>query len=127
MYMLGLLMGWMLEHEAVALAACMQGAYLVAASLDWCGYRFGYEHNVVLWPTTFLLFDTSIADMRSPWSLAIGVTFGVLLLVRSPLSPEPHVSKSLGRVSHGSSIIQHPSYHPQSARFVEAVRTNDQN
>lgn len=45
-----------------------------------CGYRFGYEHVVVLWPTSFLLYDTSISDMRSPWSLAIGITFGALLL-----------------------------------------------
>jgi len=40
----------------------------------------GYEHVVVFWPTSFLLYDTSIADVRSPWSLAIGVAFGALLL-----------------------------------------------
>ena len=39
LYLLGLAMGFLLEHEAVPFAACVQGAYLVAACLDWCVVR----------------------------------------------------------------------------------------
>lgn len=47
MYLIGLLLGFLMEHEAVPLAACVQGAYLVAACLDWCLHTLCFEHTLI--------------------------------------------------------------------------------
>mmetsp|Transcript_15924 Transcript_15924/g.30552 ORF Transcript_15924/g.30552 Transcript_15924/m.30552 type:complete len:426 (+) Transcript_15924:354-1631(+) len=79
-FLAGVAVGYWLEYDSVPLSACISGAYFVVATLDWCGYRYEYDDDAVFWPTQWLTMDKSMREVRSGWSVGVGITF-VLFMV----------------------------------------------